>query len=228
MTNLQATAQKLADHLALANNLSWAIDGTAHSGQIVTTGTVDPALIDQASVDAYNSAIDGVLQASYLTAQDVFQQEHQTAINSMHSAIDDLVSATSVLATVVTVADMAANADTTQEQLQVQAALETTDMTITQADVDNYNDALTAVETYAQQAGAFLAASNDGNITAAVDNYAAANNVAVASYTAVSYVQDVDKLIFEFGTSAYMEFNGAFTADTLSTTDVWAQVGYGG
>lgn len=228
MQTLQTTAQALADHLALSNNIAWSIDGAAHSGQIVSTGTVDPALIDQAAMDAYNSAIDGVLNASYLTAQDVFQQEHQTAINNMHTAIDDLVQATSVLATVVTVADMAGNADTTQEQLQVQAALQQTDMTITQAEVDNYNSALTAVESYAQQAGAFLAASSNTNITSAVDSYAAANNVAVASYTAVSYAQDVDRLIVEFGASAYLEFNGAFTAETLATTDIWAQVGYGG
>jgi len=228
MTDLATTAQVINTQLSLATNLSWSIDGAAHTGQIVSDGTVDPALVTQTMVDDYNNAIDAVLNASYLTAKDVLMQEHNTAIDNMHMSINDLVSATAVLATVSTVADMAAAADTTQEQLQVQAALANTDMTITAAEVDNYNNALSAVESYAQQAGAFLAAANNTSLTSAVDSYAAANNVAVASYTAVSYTQNVDKFVIEFGTAAYMEFNGAFSADTLTTTDIWGNVGYVG
>lgn len=228
MTDLATAAQAVNAQLQLANSIAWAIDGSAHNGQIVSDGTVDPALISQQMVDAYNNAIDTVLNTSYLTAQDVLMQQHQTAISNLHTAINDLVSATSVLATVAIVADMAASANTTQEQLQVQAALTNTDMTITTADVTDYNNALGAVESYAQQAGAFLAAASNSNITSAVDNYAAANNVAVASYTAISYTQSIDKFVIEFGTAAYMEFNGAFSADTLSPTDIWGQVGYTG
>lgn len=228
MTDLRAAAEAISAQLDLANNLAWAIDGSAHNGQIVSGGTVDPALIDQQMVDAYNNAIDTVLNTSYLTASDVFMSEHNTAINNMHAAINDLVNATAVLATVATVADMAANANTTQDQLQVQAALANTDMTISSADVANYNTALGAVESYAQQAGAFLAAANNSSITAAVDSYAAANNVAVASYTAISYTQSIDQFVIEFGTQAYMEFNGAFTGVTKSAEDIWGQVGYTG
>lgn len=228
MTNLAAAANAIAEQLALGNSLTDVLHNYGHSTTIVADGTTDPGLIDQSLVDAYNAAINDVLNTSYLTAQDVFIQEHQEAINNLHQSIDTLVEATAVLATVVAVADMAESANTTQDQLQVQAALASTDMSISQADVDTYNNALGAVESYAQQAAAFLSAASNPNITAAVDNYAAANGVAVASYTAITYTQSIDQFVVEFGTQGYLEFNGAFTANMKDASDVWGQVGYGG
>ena len=226
MTDLKTAAQRIEAQLSLANSLSISLNTYGQSASIVSDGSVDPALIDQQMVEAYNNAIDTVLNTSYLTAQDVLVDKHTVAVSNLQTAINDLVSATSVLATVSTVAEMASDANTTQDQLQVQQALATTDMSITTADVDNFNNALGAVESYAQQAGAYLAASQDTNITSAVDNYAAANNVAVASLTAVTYTQNIDRLVFEFGNAAYLEFNGSFTEQTISTSDIWGEVNY--
>ena len=228
MTDLANAAQAIDEQLALANSLAWQIDGAAHSGQIVSDGTIDVGLIsDQMALD-YNNAYQAVLDASYLTASDVLELEAQNAIVGMHTAIDDLVAATSVLATVSTVADMAASANTTQEQLQAQQALSVTDMTVDQADVDNFNNAAAAVQTYAQAAAAYTSAARNTNITSAIDSYASANNVAVASYTAVSYTQSIDQFVIEFGTQAYLEFNGAFAAQTKTTDEIWQNVGYTG
>lgn len=226
MTDLAAAAETIKAQLGLANSLALQINNAATSGLVVSDGTTSIANISPEMVASYNQAYSAVLNASYMTAQDILKNEADAALVNMSLAINDLVSATAVLATVSTVADMAASADTTQEQLQVQAALANTDMSITSADVANYNTALGAVESYAQQAGAFLAASGNSNITAAVDSYAAANNVAVSSYTAVSYAQNVDQLIIQFGNSAYLEFNGTFADQTLSTADIWGQVDY--
>lgn len=226
MVDLAAAANQIKTQISLATSLSNTIHMYGHSTGIVETGTTDPALIDQQMLASYNNAIDAVLNASYLTAQDVFMEQHNVAIDGLHTAMDDLVAAATVLATVSTVADMAESADTTQEQMQVQAALATTDMTITQAEVDNFNSALGAVENYAQQAGAFLAAASNSNVTAAVDNYASANGVAVASYTAITYTQSIDKFVIEFGTAAYLEFNGAFASNMIGAEDIWGQVNY--
>lgn len=203
------------------------INTTATSGLIVSDGTMAPSQITDQMVLDYNNAYQAVLDASYLTASDVLANEANTALVNMSLAIDDLVAATSVLATVATVADMAANATTTQQQLQAQAALANTDMTVSQADVDAFNTAASAIESYAQQAGAYMSASQDANISGAIDSYAAANNVAVASYTAVSYTQSIDQFIIQFGTSAYLEFNGAFTDQTKTVNEIWQNVGYG-
>lgn len=229
MTDLQTAAEVIEQQLALANNLALQIDAAAHSGLVVEDGVSSVANVTDQMVLDYNNAIEAVKTASYLTAKDVLQLEHQQAIVNMNVAIDDLVAATAVLQTVSSVADMAANANTTQDQLQVQQALATTDMSIDQLDVDNYNTALANVESYAQKAGAFLAASNDTSITGAIDNFAQQSNVAVSSYTAVDYAQSIDQFVITFDSAnGYLSFTGNFAEETITSADIYAQVGYGG
>lgn len=230
MTDLQAAAAAIEAQLSKSTTLFMGITYTATSGGIAEDGTMDQAAIDAAMVDQYNSAIDNVLATTYLDASAMFMNEHQAAMANLDLAIDNLVSATSVLATVTTVADMAAGADTTQEQLQVQAALATTDMSISQADVDNYNSALGSVETMAQQAGAFLAAANNTSMTSAIDSFAATNNFAVGNYTSVSYSATVDQMVVQWGLDGYgMSFDGALTDKFVSGVDVYnAGLIYGG
>lgn len=228
MVDLKTAAEAIEAQLALANNLAGSLHSYGHSTWVVEDGVVDPALIDQTMVNAYNDAITNVLSTSYLTAADVLLDQHNTAINNLHTAIDNLVVATSVLATVSAVADMAASADTTQEQLQVQAALATTDMTITQAEVSDFNNALVSVNTYATQAGAFLAAANNTSITGAIDSFASANNATVAAYTAISYTQNIDQMIIMWEGNLSMAFQGYNTDNTISAETIYSQAGYYG
>lgn len=227
LNELQRTADAINAQLDLANGLAMEISNTAVNGLIVSDGTIEAGLISDQMVIEYNNAYQAVLDASYLTAEDILTTEADNALANMSLAIDDFVAATSVLAEVAAVAELAAGATTTDEQIQVQQALTMTDMTIDQADVDNFNNAATAVQSYAQAAGAYMSASQNSNVTASIDSYAAANNVAVASYTAVSYTQSIDQFVIEFGTSAYLEFNGTFTDQTKSVNEIWQNVGYG-
>ena len=228
MTDLKLAAEQIEAQLNLASNLSGSLHGYGHSTNVVEDGVTDAAMIDAAMMDAYNGAINTVLATSYLTAQDVLIDQHNTAIDNLHTAINDLTSATAVLATVATVADMAADADTTQEQMQVQQALATTDMTITEAEVSDFNTALSDVNTYATQAGAFLAASSNTGVTDAIDSFAAASGVAVAAYTAVSYQQDIDQMLITWDASTYMSFSGYNAKNTISADTIYTQVGYYG
>jgi hypothetical protein len=228
MTDLQSAAALIDAQLQLGSNLSSTLHSYGHSDQVVADGVTDVALISDQMVSDYNAAIQTVIDTQYLTARDVLMDQHNTAIDNLHTSINDLVSATAVLATVSAVADMAATADTTQEQLQVQAALTTTDMTIDQADVDNYNSALGAVETFAQEAGAFLAAANNSSVTGAIDSFAQANGVAVASYTAITYTQSVDQLLIGWDAGAYMSFSGYNTGNTVGVDEIYGQIGYVG
>lgn len=228
MDNLAATAETIEKQLQLANQLAGNLHGYGHSTSIVEDGVTDVAIINQQMVTAYNAAIDSVLTTQYKTAADVMMDNHSTAINNLHTAINDLVAATSVLATVSTVADMAAAADTTQEQLQVQAALSTTDMSISQADVDTYNTALSDVNKFATEAGAFLAAANNSSITGAIDSFAATSGVAVASYTAVTYSQNIDQMIITWDAGTYMSFAGYNTNNTVTADQIYANIGYVG
>ena len=177
-------------------------------------------------VTNYNNAVQTVISANYQNAQEIFIEKHEKAIDDMHTSIDELVGATSKLSTVAVVAELAINADTTQEQLQVQQALVQTDMTITETDVNAYNTAVVNVETFSQQAGAFLAAAQDTSITSAVDNYSAQNNIAVASYSAIQYTQDIDTFVISYDNNLYMSFQGFFTDKMVTADELYANTSY--
>ena len=202
------------------------VDLAGHQGRIVETGISDYALINNTMVTNYNTAVQTVISANYQNAQEIFLEKHEEAIDDMHTSIDELVGATSKLSTVAVVAELAINADTTQEQLQVQQALVQTDMTITETDVNAYNTAVVNVETYSQQAGAFLAAAQDTSITSAVDNYSAQNNIAVASYSAIQYTQDIDTFVISYDNNLYMSFQGFFTDKMITADELYANTSY--
>jgi len=202
------------------------VDLAGHQGRIVETGISDYALINNTMVTNYNNAVQTVISANYQNAQEIFIEKHEKAIDDMHTSIDELVGATSKLSTVAVVAELAINADTTQEQLQVQQALVQTDMTITETDVNAYNTAVVNVETYSQQAGAFLAAAQDTSITSAVDNYSAQNNIAVASYSAIQYTQDIDTFVISYDNNLYMSFQGFFTDKMITADELYANTSY--
>jgi hypothetical protein len=225
IANLYSTAEAIREKLDLSSH-AWTVDMHAHEGNIVETGISEYATITDNMVTDYNTAIQNVINTSYLTAQDVFLEKHEEAIDDMHDSINDLMGATTKLSTVAVVAELAISAESTQEQLQVQQALVQTDMTITEADVDDYNTALKDVETYAQQAGAFLSAAQDTSITSAVDNYSAQNNIAVASYSTIAYTQDIDKFVISYDNDLYMSFQGFFQNKMVSADDIYNQTSY--
>lgn len=202
------------------------VDLAGHQGRIVETGISDYALINNTMVTNYNTAVQTVISANYQNAQEIFLEKHEEAIDNMHTSIDELVGATSKLSTVAVVAELAINADTTQEQLQVQQALVQTDMTITETDVNAYNTAVVNVETFSQQAGAFLAAAQDTSITSAVDSYSAQNNIAVASYSAIQYTQDIDTFVISYDNNLYMSFQGFFTDKMVTADELYANTSY--
>lgn len=229
MQDLQAAAETIESQLALANNVAWEIDWNAHNGLIVENNTVDAAMISEQMVTTYNDALSNVRNASYLTAEDVLLEEHNVAIDNLHTAIDNLVEATTVLQTVSVVADMAADATTTQDQIEVQQAITATDMSIDQQDVDNFNDALTDIETFAQQAGAFLTAANDASVTEQIDNFAAQNNIAMSSYTAINYAQDIDQLMIVFDQSnSYIAYQDFMSGNMKTAQEIYDAVSYNG
>tara|TARA_R110002051_G_scaffold197067_1_gene264605 strand:+ start:1235 stop:2002 length:768 start_codon:yes stop_codon:yes gene_type:complete len=229
--NLHATAAAIKAKLDVTAQSftrygSNTVDQAGHQGRIVVTGISDYALINNTMVTNYNNAVQTVISANYQNAQEIFIEKHEKAIDDMHTSIDELVGATSKLSTVAVVAELAINADTTQEQLQVQQALVQTDMTITETDVNAYNTAVVNVETYSQQAGAFLAAAQDTSITSAVDNYSAQNNIAVASYSAIQYTQDIDTFVISYDNNLYMSFQGFFTDKMITADELYANTSY--
>lgn len=223
ISQLEATARAIQSQLQMSNTLSLGASYYATTGGVIQNNSLDAGHITNQMMTDYNAAIDAVIQANYASAQDIFLQEHQNAMGNLNAAVNSLVSATAVLASVGAVADMAASADTYQEQTALQTMLATDPgLQVTQVEVNNYNASLDAVESYAQQAGSFLAAANNSSLTQAVDSFAASSNVAVGAYTAVTYTQSIDQYIITWGNDGFTGgWTGYNTGNIFDAADVY-------
>ena len=225
MTNLQGSAQTILNQLSAAQGLTAGAVYSAGQGDILAPGVMQTATITEQMRLDYNSDVQGVIDATYYNAELLFQDQYAATMVNLDSAVDNLVAATAVLMEVQAVANMAANADTVQEQMAVQAVLTNNDMTITAADVSNYNNALGAVQSYARDAGAFLAASRNTTMTGTVDAYAANSGTSLYG-TTVTYSATADILNITGADAFGIGLQGLLQANTVSVEDVYA-AGYG-
>jgi hypothetical protein len=200
--------------------------GYAAIGGVITDDALNDGIISSEELNNYLDAKDKVLNHDYAiaqTAEQMFMQEHAAAMNSLNAAVDTLTAATSVIMTAVEVASIAAEADTKPEQVVLQGMLETDAYSLDAAETNEYNEAVVAVEKFAQQAGAFMAAANNDDLTATVDNYAAQGNYMVGSYTAITYTQSIDEFVITWDESGFgTGFQGYLTPDMKSAAEVYA------
>ena len=234
-SNLAAAANSVMDHVNLSMTLTTGATYYAGVGGIAVDGSVTQAQLDATMVDAYNDAYDAVLTSTYYNTQMLLEDQADMAMANLSTSVDALVAVTTTFATVGAVAEMAAEASTgsPENQMQTQEILATTDMTITEADVEEYNTAVADVERYAQEAGAFLSASTNTQITSGVDNWAASNNVSAAAYTAVTYDATTDLLFMEFinanGSYINVSFGDYLQGDFKTAEEIYQTgIAYGG
>jgi hypothetical protein len=231
---LATAADNLMDQVRLSRTLATGANYYAGIGGIAPDGSITAAQLNVQMVSAYNDALTDVQSAQYYNTSMLLEDQADLALDNMSVAIDALVDATTTFATVGAVAEMAAEADTVQEQMDVQQAVSTTDMSVTDADVEEYNTALADVEAYAQEAAGFLAASNNTQITSWTDNWAAQNNISVASYNTVTYDATSDLLLMDFYTNqnngwAAVGFEGFLSGEFKTADDIYsAGIAYGG
>lgn len=225
MQNLQGSAQTILNQLAASQDLTAGAVYSAGQGDVLAPGVMQNAAITEQMRLDYNSDIQGVIDATYYNAEMLFQDKHDAAMVNLDTAVDNLVAATAVLMEVQAVANMAANADTVTEQLAVQTVLASNDMTISAADVSNYNSALGVVQSYAREAGAFLAASRNTSMTGTADAYAANANVSLYG-ASVGYSATADILNISAGNVFGIGFQGFLHNDMVTLDDVY-EAGYG-
>ena len=225
MTALEGSAQAILNQLAAAQSLTAGAIYSASNGDILAPGVMQTATVTEQMRLDYNSDVQGVIDATYYNAELLFQDQYAATMVNLDNAVDNLVAATAVLMEVQAVANMAANADTVQEQMVVQAVLTNSDMTITAADVSNYNNALGAVQSYARDAGAFLAASRNSTMAGTVDAYAANSGTSLYGAT-VAYSATADIMNISAANAFGIGLQGLLQANTVSVEDVYA-AGYG-
>ena len=200
--------------------------GYAQIGGVINDDALADGIISSQELGDYLQAKELVLTHDYAiasTAEQMFMQEYAANMNSLSAAVDNLTAATATIMTAVEVMEVASVADTKPEQVELQGMLETDAYSIDATEVDAYNDAVAAVEGYAQQAGAFMAAANNNELTATVDNYAAQGNFMVGSYTAITYTQSIDEFVITWADSGFgTGFQGYLTPDMKTAEDVYA------
>ena len=200
--------------------------GYAAIGGVIEDGVMDESYITAEELNNYLEAKDMVLNHDYAiaeTAEQMFMQEHAAAMNSLALAVDDLTAATSVIMTAVEVASVASEADTKPEQVELQGMLETDAYSIDSTEVAEYNESVAAVENFAQQAGAFMAAANNDELTASIDSYASQGNFLVGSYTAITYTQSVDEFVITWADSGFgTGWQGYLGSDMKDASEVYA------
>jgi hypothetical protein len=234
ITDLAAAANAVMDQVRLSRTLATGASYYAGVGGIAPDGSVTAAQLSAQMVSAYNTALADVQNATYYNTAMLLEDKAAESLSNMSIAVDALVAATTTFATVGAVAEMAAEADTVQEQMNLQEVVSVSDMTITDADVEEYNTALADVETYAQEAAGFLAASNNTHITSSTDKWAEGNNISVAAYGSITYDATSDLLILQFygqnnETYGGVGFEGYLQSDFKTADDIYnTGIAYGG
>ena len=223
---LIASIGDIQDRITNSGVMTVGAVGYAAIGGVINDDALSEGIITTNELSAYLEAKELVLQHDYAiaqTAEQMFMQEHAAAMNSLNTAVDNLTAATAVVMTAVEVASIASEADTKPEQVELQGMLETDAYSLDAAEVNEYNEAVQAVETFAQQAGAFMAAANNDELTATVDNYAAQGNYMVGSYTAITYTQAIDEFVITWDDSGFgTGFQGYLTPEMKSATEIYA------
>ena len=234
--NLTMTGQEKLDYLieslgAIKNRvmdgatMTVGATGYAALGGVIVDDATNDALITQQEFDNYIEAHDLVMNHDYATAtnaQELFTQEYQGAMNSLDEAIDLLTDASTEVLTATGIMEAAAAADTAPEQAALQGLMGQEEYQIDQAEVDAYNQAVAQVENYAQQAGAFMAAANNAELTASIDNYATVNNFVVGNYTTITYTQNIDEFVINWDNDGFGSgWQGYLTEDMVSASDLF-------
>jgi len=202
--------------------------GYATVGKVIIDDALDGAKITDAQYLAYKAALAKVVGHDYATATDakqLFTQEHTAAMHQLTLAVDLLTSATSVLSTATAVSAIAAEADTKPEQVALQGMLATDEYTIQASEVATYNNSVEQVEKYAQQAGAFMAAANNTELTASIDTYTTQNNLVAGNYTAITYTQASDEFVITWA-DAGTGWSGYLTEDMKDANDIYGANSY--
>ena len=226
MPNLNQAAETILGQISASQILMAGATQAAATGDVLNPGVMQTAAIsDQMQAD-YNNAIQAVIDANYYGARDLLLDQHDQAMQNLSASVDDLVDATLVLATASTMAQMAEAADTVPEQQALQTMLENSpEMAISDAEQDDYNSALSAVQEYAREAGAFLAAANNTTLTSSVDAYAATANVNLyGGYAAYSATADIINI--GAGNAFGLGFQGFLASSGVSAADIYS-AGYG-
>jgi len=173
----------------------------ASVGGIIDYNAVDDEqyIINEGDIAAYNDALAGVRDALYFTTQMKLEEKYEESMVKVSDAVDNFIVASVQLSVVEEVAEKAEAAQETasvEDQIAVQEYVEQNDVSISQETVVEYNQSLEDIAVNAREAGAFLAASKNEQLTSISDehakNYGQSMAEASISYSATNDILSVE------------------------------------
>lgn len=186
----------------------YAVYGAEHYasvGGIIDYNSVnqDQYTINEGDVTAYNEALSGVREALYFTTQMALEDKAAESMVKVSEAVDSFIVASVQLSVVEEVADRAEVAQETnnvEDQIAVQEYVEQNDVSISQDVVIEYNQSLEDIAVNARDAGAFLAASKNEQLTSISDQHAKDYNKSIVD-ASISYSATSDALSIEWASN---------------------------
>ena len=218
LDDLIASSAAIVDQINTGILMTGAAMGYAHTGTGLSDGQLaGTAYITTEQVNAYNQALSGMITyLPYGSAQDYLEEQAAAELALMEAAIDDFTTVVVDMLAVQEVAELAAEADTPDEEAAVQEYVtsNTDALTIDQSDADAYNQSLDSIETHANAAGAFLGVAANPDAVAFLDQGAMDNNTRVETNT-LSYSASAQAVSLAWtsgnpATSIYVNGSDAF------------------
>jgi hypothetical protein len=218
--DLVAASKVIATKIKLGTHAATGAVDYMYEGKVIPdyTSSEDQYLISEAEVQAYNQAIVGVRSAMYFTSSMALEAKAEESIAAVKVAVDSFVVATTQLKEVEEVAvkaEAAKDSGSVADQTAVQEYVETNNVSITQEVVDDFNQSLTDIAVNAREAGAFLAASKDVQITETADRHAKEFNVSFENaQVTYSATNDILQFTWQQAINANHSFHGFMTTVT--------------
>ena len=221
LDDLIASSAAIVDQINTGILMTGAAMGYAHTGTGISDGQLaGTAYITTEQVNAYNQALSGMITyLPYGSAQDYLEEQAAAELALMEAAIDDFTTVVVNMLAVQGVAELAAEADTPDEEAAVQEYVtsNTDALTIDQSDADAYNQSLDSIETHANAAGAFLGVAANPDAVAFLNQGAMDNGTRIETNT-LSYSASTQAVSLAWtsgnpATSIYVNGSDTFNID---------------
>ena len=165
LDNLINTSNAIVDQIDRGINLVGAAQEFAYTGSGLSDGTLSStAHISSEQLQAYNDALASMSNyQAYGDLQTVLEEKAYTELDMMDEAIGVFTEVVVDMIAVQEVAEVAESAASPQEEAEVQTFVAENQavLTITQEEVETYNQSIDDIETHANTASAFLAVASN-------------------------------------------------------------------
>jgi len=165
LDNLINTSNAIVDQIDRGIMLVGAAQEFAYTGSGLSDGTLSStAHISSEQLQAYNDALASMSNyQAYGDLQTVLEEKAYTELDMMDEAIGVFTEVVVDMIAVQEVAEVAESAASPQEEAEVQTFVAENQevLTITQEEVDTYNQSIDDIETHANTASAFLAVASN-------------------------------------------------------------------